>query len=152
MGLIPAESNEEMIERFEPMRKYLEEKIGEDIKVFTATDYAGVIEAMRKKRVDIAADNDITYPKMIKKGLVTEESNRVLCYSSPLPGSTLTYRGDLFDELKGKIRDAILNAHNDIQVTGYGELSKYEPASPDDYQQIRDLVEELGLSRKDILK
>lgn len=271
MGLIPAESNEEMIERFEPMREYLEEKTGEEIKVFTATDYAGVIEAMRKKRVDIAwfgplsyvlaereagaeafavgvrkstgkssyrslflvpgdspvesqesgecdassldpfkgksaafvdpastsgglvptylvkkatgampkdffgkltyagshdaaemaiknktvdiaADNDITYPKMIDKGLVTEESNRVLCYSNPLPGSPLTYRGDISEELKGKIRDAILNAHNEIEVTGYGELSKYDPTSPEDYQQIRDLVTELGLSRDDILK
>ena len=54
MGLIPAENNEEMVQRFEPMRAYLEKKIGRPIKVFTATDYTGVIEAMRKKRVDIA--------------------------------------------------------------------------------------------------
>jgi len=261
MGLIPAENNEEMVERFEPMRVYLEKKIGEKIKVFTATDYAGVIEAMRKKRVDIAwfgplsyvlaeqeagaeafavgvrrstgksnyrsllvvpkgstaqsindlkglsvafvdpastsgglvptymvkkatgqmpqeffgkftyagshdavemavknktvdagADNDITYGKMLKKGLISEQSNRVLIYSDPLPGSPLTYRKDLDAELKRKIRDAILYAQYSIKPTGYGELSRYDAAGPADYESIRDLVVELGLKKQDILK
>lgn len=261
MGLIPAENNEAMVQRFEPMRAYLEKKIGHPIKVFTATDYAGVIEAMRKKRVDIAwfgplsyvlaeqeagaeafavgvrkstgkstyrscfvvpgdspvqslkdlagksvafvdpastsgglvpsylvkkatgkmpkeffgkftyagshdavemavknktvdagADNDITYGKMIDKGLITEKSNRVLVYSDPLPGSPLTYRGDLSTDLKRKIRDAILYAQYDIDVTGYGELSRYEATAPADYETIRDLVKQLNLRKDDILK
>lgn len=270
LGLIPAENNEEMVQRFEPMRKYLEQQIGQKIKVFTATDYAGVIEGMRKKRVDIAwfgplsyvlaereagaeafatgvrkstgksgyrslfvvpgdspvastdgectsaqlkpfagksaafvdpastsgglvptylikkhtgkmpkeffgkftyagshdaaelavknrtvdiaADNDITYPKMLKKGLITEKSNRVLCYSHELPGSPMAYRKDLPADLKRKIRDAILYAHYNIPVSGYGEIKKYEQAAPQDYQAIRDLVKTLGLGRDDILK
>ena len=271
MGLIPAESNETMIQRFEPMRKYMEKKIGKKIKMFTATDYAGVIEAMRKKRidiawfgplsyvlaereagaeafavgvrkstgksgyrslfvipgdssvksqksgectaeslkpfkgksvafvdpastsgslvptylvkkaigmmpkkffgkftyagshdasemavrnktVDIAADNDITYPMMLKKGLITKQSNRVLCYSNMIPGSPLTYRKDLPTDIKRKIRDAILYAQYNIKVSGYGDLSKYAATAPSDYQQIRDLVKELGLGRDDILK
>lgn len=261
MGLIPAENNEEMIQQFEPMRAYLERKIGQPIKVFTATDYAGVIEAMRKKRVDIAwfgplsyvlaeqeagaeafavgvrkstgtstyrsclvvpgdspvksikdlkgksvafvdpastsgglvptymvkkatgmlpqdffgrftyagshdavelavknktvdagADNDITYNKMLDKGLVTKKSNRVLVYSDPLPGSPLTYRGDLDEALKLKIRDAILYAHYDIDVTGYGSLSRYDATNRSEYQGVRDLVQALGLRRQDILK
>ncbi len=261
MGLIPAENNEEMIQKFEPMRQYLEAKIGEPIKVFTATDYAGVIEGMKKGRVDIAwfgplsyvlaekeanaeafavgvrsdtglstyrslfvvpegsdvksiadlkgksvafvdpasasggliptylvkqatgqmpkeffgqftyagshdaaemavknktvdaaADNDITYEKMLKKGLITKESNRVLMYSDPLPGSPMAYRKDLPEATKAKIRDAILNAHKDIKVTGYGELAKYDPVTSADYQKIRDLVSELGLLREEMLK
>ncbi len=261
MGLIPAENNEEMVQRFEPMRVYLEKKIGRPIKVFTATDYTGVIEAMRKKRVDIAwfgplsyvlaeqeagaeafavgvrkstgkstyrscfivpgdspaqslkdlagksvafvdpastsgglvptylvkketgkmpreffgkftyagshdavemavknktvdagADNDITYNKMLDKGLITKETNRVLLYSDPLPGSPLAYRSDLDDALKQKIRDAILYAHYDIDVTGYGELSRYEAAAPQDYESIRDLVKQLNLRKEQILK
>lgn len=62
MGLIPAENNEEMIKQFEPMRAYLESKTGQKVKVFTATDYVGVIEAMRKKRVDIAWFGPLTLP------------------------------------------------------------------------------------------
>jgi phosphonate transport system substrate-binding protein len=261
MGLIPAENNEEMIQKFEPMRQYLEAKTGEPVKVFTATDYAGVIEGMKKGRVDIAwfgplsyvlaekeanaeafavgvrsdtglstyrslfvvpegsevksiadlkgksvafvdpastsggliptylvkqatgqmpkqffgeftyagshdaaemavknksvdaaADNDITYEKMLKKGLITKESNRVLLYSDPLPGSPMAYRKDLPEATKANIRDAVLNAHNDIKVTGYGELTKYDPVTAADYQKIRDLVSELGLLREDMLK
>lgn len=61
MGLIPAENNEEMVQKFEPMRAQLEKKLGAKVKVFTATDYAGVIEAMKKKRVDIAWFGPLSY-------------------------------------------------------------------------------------------
>ncbi|MHB1174604.1 MAG: phosphonate ABC transporter substrate-binding protein [Sulfuriferula sp.] len=260
MGLIPAENNEEMIQKFEPMRAYLEKKLGQKVKVYTATDYSGVIEAMKKKRldiawfgplsyylaeqeagaeafavgvmpngkstyksyfvvpgdspakslmdlkgksaafvdpastsgglmptylvkkmtgmmpeqffgkftwtgshdaaemavknktVDIAADNDITYPLMLSKGLITKESNRVLMESPELPGSPLTYRRDLPDSLKKKIRDAILNAHKEIKVSGYGNIVRYDAVTPADYQPIRDMVKELGLKKEQMLK
>ena len=260
MGLIPAESNDVMIQKFEPMRAYLEKKLGEKVKVFTATDYSGVIEAMKKKRIDIAwfgplsyylaeqeagaeafavgvmpngkstyksyfvvpgdspaktlmdlkgksaafvdpastsgglmptylvkkatgmmpqqffgkftwtgshdaaemavknktvdvaADNNITYPLMISKGLITKESNRVLMESPDLPGSPLCYRKDLSEDLKNKIKDAILTAHNDIKVSGYGNIIRYDAVTPADYQPIRDMVKELGLKKEQMLK
>lgn len=260
MGLIPAENNEEMIKTFEPMRAYMEKKLHQKVKLFTATDYAGVVEAMRKKRIDIAwfgplsyylaemeagaeafavgiregsdsptykslmvapcdsgiksiadlkgksvafvnpastsgglmptymvkratgmmpeqyfgkftyagshdaaelavknhtvdaaADNDITYGNMLSKGLITKESNCIIAESTPLPGSPLVYRGDLDKKLKAEIKDVILNAHKDIQVTGYGKISHYVAVTPADYQSIRDMVKELGL-KKDQLK
>jgi phosphonate transport system substrate-binding protein len=259
LGLIPADNNEEMIKTFEPMRAYLEKKLGQKVKMFTATDYAGVIEAMKKKRVDIAwfgplsyylaeqeagaeafavgiregsnsatyksiivtpcdsgiksildlkgksvafvdpastsgglmptfmvkqatgkmpqeffgkftyagshdaaelavknktvdaaADNDITYPKMLEKGLITKESNCIIAESSPLPGSPLVYRGDLPKVLKAQIRDAILNADKEIKVTGYGKISHYVAVEPKDYQMIRNMVKELGLKKEQL--
>ena len=261
MGLIPAENNEEMVQKFEPMRAHLEKKLGQKVKVYTATDYAGVIEAMKKKRVDVAwfgplsyylaeqeagaeafavgireggtthtyksliiapcdsgiksikdlkgksvafvdpastsgglmptfmvkketgmmpqdffgkftyagshdaaelavknktvdaaADNDITYEKMLAKGLITKQTNCIIKESDPLPGSPLVYRGDLPAAMKAKIRDAILNAHNEIKVSGYGNLSHYVAVGPKDYQMIRDMVKDLGLRKKDLLK
>ncbi|MCC5668882.1 phosphonate ABC transporter substrate-binding protein [Nostoc sp. CHAB 5784] len=260
LGLIPAENNQEMVQKFEPMRVYLEKKLGRSVKVFTATDYAGVIEAMRKDRVDVAwfgplsyvlaqresgaeafavgvrkngqstyksifvvpgnspvkslkdlkgknvafvdpastsgalvpsyivkkstgkmpqqffgkltyagshdaaelavknktvdaaADNDITYEKMLSQGLITKQSNRILLSSNPLPGSPLTYRDDLDTATKKKIREAILNAHKEIKVTGYGDLLRYDSATPSDYQPIRDMVKDLGLAREQLLK
>ena len=261
MGLIPAENNEEMIQKFEPMRAYLEKKLGTKVKVFTATDYAGVIEAMKKKRVDIAwfgplsyylaeqeagaeafavgiregsnshtyksifvapcdsgiksikdlkgksvafvdpastsgglmptymvkketglmpqkffgkftysgshdaaelavknktvdaaADNDITYEKMLTKGLISKQTNCIIKESDPLPGSPMVYRSDLPADLKAKIREAVLNAHNEIKVTGYGNLSHYVAVTPADYQLIRNMVKELGLKKADLLK
>ncbi len=259
LGLIPVDNNEEMIKTFEPMRAYLEKKLGQKVKMFTATDYAGVIEAMKKKRVDIAwfgplsyylaeqeagaeafavgiregsnsatyksiivtpcdsgiksimdlkgksvafvdpastsgglmpsymvkqatgkmpqeffgkftyagshdaaelavknktvdaaADNDITYPKMLEKGLISKESNCIIAESSPLPGSPLVYRGDLPKELKAQIRDAILNADKEIKVTGYGKISHYVAVEPKDYQMIRNMVKELGLKKEQL--
>lgn len=260
MGLIPAENNEEMVAKFEPMRAYLEKKLGVKVKVFTATDYTGVIEAMKKKRVDIAwfgplsyylaeqeagaeafavgvnekgkstyrsifvvpgdspakslkdlkgksvafvdpastsgglmptymvkkatgmmpeqffgkftyagshdaaelavknrtvdaaADNDITYPKMLAKGLITKESNRILLESSDLPGSPLVYRRDLPADLKHKIQDAIITAHKDVKVSGYGNIIRYDAVKPADYQLIRNMVKELGLRKEQMLK
>ncbi|AAZ98253.1 Phosphonate-binding periplasmic protein [Thiobacillus denitrificans ATCC 25259] len=261
MGLIPAENNEEMVQKFEPMRAHLEKKLGQKVKVYTATDYAGVIEGMKKKRVDVAwfgplsyylaeqeagaeafavgireggtthtykslfvapcdagvksikdlkgksvafvdpastsgglmptymvkketgmmpqqffgkftysgshdaaelavknktvdaaADNDITYEKMLAKGLITKETNCVVKESDPLPGSPLVYRKDLPAATKKKIRDAILNAHKEIKVSGYGNLSHYVAVAPKDYQMIRDMVKDLGLKKNDLLK
>lgn len=261
MGLIPAESNEEMVEKFEPMRVYLEEKLNRPITVFTATDYAGVIEAMRRDKVDIAwfgplsyvlaeqeagaeafavgvrqktgkstyksilvvpgdssvqsiqdlkgkdvafvdpastsgglvpsylvvkatgqkpkdffakltyagshdaagmavknktvdaaGTNDITYNKMLNKGLISQQSNRILLESDPIPGSPLAYRQELDEQTKKQIREIVLNAHKDIKVTGYGELLNYEPATPKDYEIIRDMINNLGITRKEILK
>lgn len=260
MGLIPAENNQEMAQKFEPMRAYIEKNVGCPVKVFQATDYAGVIEAMKKDRVDIAwfgplsyilaaqeagaeafavgvrdngqstyrsllvvpgdssaksledlkgktvafvdpastsgalvpsylvkkktgqmpqeffgkltyagthdaselavknktveaaADNDITYEKMLSKGLITKESNRILLQSDPLPGSPLVYRNDLDSATKQKIKDAILTAHKDIKVTGYGNITRYDAATPADYQPIRDMVKELGLKREQMAK
>ncbi len=109
--------------------------------------------AVKNKSVDAAADNDITYDKMLKKGLITEQSNRVLLKSDPLPGSPLVYRKNLPEDTKRKIREAILNAHKEMEkVTGYGELSQYVAATPAEYQKIRDLVSELGLVREQMLK
>jgi phosphonate transport system substrate-binding protein len=260
MGLIPAESNDEMIQKFEPMRAYLQKKLGRQVKVFTATDYSGVIEAMKKKRIDIAwfgplsyylaeqeagaeafavgvmpngkstyrsyfvvpgdspaktlmdlkgksaafvdpastsgglmptylvkkatgmtpqqffgkftwtgshdaaemavknrtvdvaADNNITYPLMMSKGLITKQSNRVLMESPELPGSPLCYRKDLPASLKHKIKAAILNADKDIKVSGYGNIIRYAAVTPADYQPIRDMVKELGLKKDQMLK
>ncbi len=261
LGLIPAENNEEMVQKFEPMRAHLEKKLGERVKVFTATDYAGVIEAMKRKRVDIAwfgplayylaereagaeafavgiregsnshtyrsifvapcdagirsirdmkgksvafvdpastsgglmpafmvkketgmmpdqyfgkftyagshdaaelavknrtvdaaADNDITYERMLGKGLISKQSNCVVLQSEPLPGPPLVYRSDLPPELKAKIQEAVLTAHQEIKVTGYGNLSRYVAIAPKDYQMIREMVKALGLTNEQMMK
>lgn len=261
LGLVPAENNEEMLKRFEPMRGYLEHKLGEHVKIFTATDYTSVIEAMRKKRVDIAffgpmsyilaeqeagaeafavgiragttsasyksvivarcgsgirsikdlkgksvafvdpastsgglvptfmvkretgqmpqayfgkftyagthdaaelavkngtvdaaADADITYERMVAKGLIGRDTNCVIAQSSPIPGPPLAYRADLAPELKKKVVEAILNAHQETDISGYVPLSKYVTVTSAEYQSIRDMAKELGLTKEQMLR
>jgi phosphonate transport system substrate-binding protein len=249
-----------MEERFEPMRAYLEEKLGRRVKFFTASSYGGVIEAMKQDKVDVAffgpfsyvlaeeeagaeafavgvrsngksnyhsifvvprdsniksladlkgksvafvdpastsgaliptyaikkatgmmpeeffgeltyvgshdraeiavkygtvdaaADSDISYNNMLEKGFITKQTNLILWKSEPLPGSPLTYREDLDATLKAQLREIILNAHQEIDVTGFGELIRYEATDPSDYQVIRDTIAALEIEREQMLK
>ena len=61
MGLIPAEDPAAMIEQIKPMKAWMEKKLGQHIELFTATDYSGVIEAMRVKKVDFAWFGPFSY-------------------------------------------------------------------------------------------
>lgn len=120
---------------------------------FTYTGSHDAVElAVANGAVAAAADNDITYEKMVKQGKIDPKVNCIIAESSPLPGSPLTYRDDLSPELKKKIRDAILNAHTEIKVSGYGELSHYAPTDAADYQIVRDMIKELKLTKADMLK
>ncbi len=53
-GIISTESSAALSKSFEPMLKDLEKAIGIPVKAFFAQDYAGVIEGMRFKKVDLA--------------------------------------------------------------------------------------------------
>jgi phosphonate transport system substrate-binding protein len=259
IGLIPAESNEEMVETFEPMRVYLEERLGEPVRVYTATDYTGIIEAMRKRRIDVAwygpmayylaereanaeafmigvrrggtaryhsiisvpadsdaqtladlrgrtialvdpastsgglmpafmvkeatgqlpeeffghviwagthdaaqlavknrtvdaaAGADVIYQRMVAAELISEETNRIIVVSDPLPGAPLAYRGDLEPEIKAWLVEAFLDAHNHTDVSGLAEIAYFERAVPADYEVIREMVAELGLSDEQLI-
>lgn len=61
MGLIPAEDQEEMLKRFGGTIAYLEKKLGMKVETFVATDYSGVIEAMRSKKIDVAFFGPFSY-------------------------------------------------------------------------------------------
>lgn len=261
IGLLPAENNEEMVKRFEPMRAYLEKKLGERVKVFTATDYAGVIEAMRRKRVDVAwfgpmsyllaeqeagaeafavgiragtnsptyksiivarcgngirslkdlkgrsvafvdpastsgglvptwmikketgvmpqeyfgkftyagshdaaemavkngtvdaaADSDITYERMLAKGLISRDTHCIVAESPPLPGPPLAWRADLPADLKQRISEAVLNAHHETEISAYVNASRYVAAKPADFDSVRAMVRTLGLGKDQMLR
>jgi phosphonate transport system substrate-binding protein len=52
LGLFGGDDAEETLSTNEPLKKYLEEKLGMPVEVFTGTSYGAVIEAMRADRVD----------------------------------------------------------------------------------------------------
>ncbi|MFZ5453592.1 MAG: phosphate/phosphite/phosphonate ABC transporter substrate-binding protein [Thermodesulfobacteriota bacterium] len=264
MGLIPAEDPKAMMEQYTPMKKWLEKETGRCIKLFTATDYTGVIEAMRAKKADIAwfgpfsyvlangragaeafavgkdakgvttyrsylvatpeaakklgitqplegeagmkaiaaklanhkkaftfaftdpnstsgfaipryfmhkagmapkkvfkkvgyvgthdagelvvknkiidivADNDVSYPKMLEKGQISKATNVIIWKSPLLPGSPLAYRQDLPQEVKESLKKAIVKVPKDV-VTGYGKITGYEIVGDGDYALIKEV-------------
>jgi phosphonate transport system substrate-binding protein len=54
IGVIPTESSASAMKGFEPFRADMEKAVGIPVKLFIAPDYAGVIEAMRFNKVQIA--------------------------------------------------------------------------------------------------
>jgi phosphonate transport system substrate-binding protein len=264
MGLIPAEDPKAMMEQYTPMKEWLEKELGKCIKLFTATDYTGVIEAMRAKKadlawfgpfsyvlandragaeafavgkdakgvttyraylvatpeaaqklgitqplegeagmkaiaakladhkkaftfaftdanstsgfaiprffmhkagmdpnkvfkkvgyvgthdaaelvvknkiIDIVADNDVSYPKMLEKGQISPETNVIIWKSPLLPGSPLAYRRDLPKQVKEDIKKAIVKVPTDV-VTGYGKITGYEIVGDGDYALIKEV-------------
>ncbi len=53
-GIISTEATQNLKQSWEPFLKVMSEKTGLDIKPFFASDYAGIIEAQRFKKVDVA--------------------------------------------------------------------------------------------------
>ncbi|RYX97148.1 MAG: phosphonate ABC transporter substrate-binding protein [Comamonadaceae bacterium] len=61
IGLIPAEDSQAMIESSRKVLDQLQEQIGMPVKPFVATDYNGVIEALRSKKLDVAYLGPFSY-------------------------------------------------------------------------------------------
>ena len=53
-GVIPTDSSANMTERFDSLVKYLEKRLGVQVELKTATDYAAVITGMQFKHIDFA--------------------------------------------------------------------------------------------------
>lgn len=61
IGAIPAEDAQKQRESYAPLVSYLEKKTGLKAELFVATDYSGVIEAMRSGKLDIALFGPFSY-------------------------------------------------------------------------------------------
>jgi phosphonate transport system substrate-binding protein len=53
-GVIPSESSSALSDKFEPIVKFLEKELDVKIKLFYASDYRGIIEALRFKKIEMA--------------------------------------------------------------------------------------------------
>lgn len=47
IGAIPSEDTGDVVEAFQPVADYVGEELGVEAELYTATDYSGIIEAMR---------------------------------------------------------------------------------------------------------
>lgn len=63
LGVITSENEADRVERYKPVRTYLEKELGVKIKWRSATDYAGVIEALKSGKIEIARFGPASYAK-----------------------------------------------------------------------------------------
>ncbi len=61
IGLIPSEDSQSMIKSSQQVLDQLEQHLGMPVKPFVATDYNGVIEALRSKKLDVAYLGPFSY-------------------------------------------------------------------------------------------
>ncbi|ARU87615.1 phosphonate ABC transporter substrate-binding protein [Pseudomonas sp. M30-35] len=61
IGLIPSEDSQSMIESSKQVLDQLQEGLGMPVKPFVASDYNGVIEALRSKKLDVAYLGPFSY-------------------------------------------------------------------------------------------
>ena len=61
IGATPGEDIAKITSQYEVFLKFLEKKLGYKVELFTATDYASVIEAMRSKKIDVAMFGPLSY-------------------------------------------------------------------------------------------
>lgn len=60
-GVLSGENEKDRIARYTPLEKYLEEKLGIEVEIFTAGNYDGVIQALAADQIEIARLGSSSY-------------------------------------------------------------------------------------------
>lgn len=88
--------------------------------------------------IPLAGTADKSYNKLIKKGVITPESNRVLWESDPIPDSPIVIKKTLPASIKKTLVSALLKMPTEY-VPPYGNVVGYEQVDEAKY----DIIEEL---------
>jgi phosphonate transport system substrate-binding protein len=133
-----------------PRKMLIENGINPD-EDFSTTFFAGTHNAVQyaiaNGKVDAGASGDNVYQRMIESGEISEDTNKIIYESEPIPGSPIVVRGSLPESIKKSIQDALINMDEQTihQVDGWGGIAKYQLVSDSDYDVIRTTAELLGM-------
>jgi phosphonate transport system substrate-binding protein len=85
VGFVPAENAQQVIQNAQPIVDILQKRLGMEVQPFVATDYTGVIEALRGNKLDIAFLTPASYV------LAKNEANVKVVLKSERKGSPFYY-------------------------------------------------------------
>jgi phosphonate transport system substrate-binding protein len=85
VGFVPAEDAQQVIQNAQPLVAILQERLKMDVQPFVATDYTGVVEALRVNKLDIAFLTPASYV------LAKNESNVRVALKSERKGSAFYF-------------------------------------------------------------
>ncbi len=126
-----------------PRKVLLENGIDPD-RAFSTVYYAGthnaVQLAVQNGTVDAGADSDTSYYRMMNAGEIDPDVNVIIHESDPIPGSPIVVRGDMPQELKDQIQQALINMGEQTiyQIQGWGNIERYVAVTDSDYEVIRE--------------
>lgn len=112
-----------------------------------AGTHNGVELAVKNGTVDAGADSDTSYYRMVNEEQIDPEVNVIIYESEPIPGSPIVVRGDLPQDLKDSIQQALIDMDQQTiyQVKGWGNIEKYVKVADSDYDIIRETRDLLNL-------
>jgi phosphonate transport system substrate-binding protein len=105
VGFVPAEDAQQVIQNAQPIVEILQQQLGMEVQPFVATDYTGVVEALRVNKLDIAFLTPASYV------LAKNEANVKVVLKSERKGSPYYYAAiitragsgiETLDDLRGK--------------------------------------------------
>src|SRR5918994_6973626 len=85
VGFVPAENAQEVIQNAQPIVEILQKELSMEVQPFVATDYTGVVEALRANKLDIAFLTPASYV------LAKNEANVTVVLKSERKGSPFYY-------------------------------------------------------------
>jgi phosphonate transport system substrate-binding protein len=85
VGFVPAENAQEVIQNAQPIVEILQKELAMDVQPFVATDYTGVVEALRANKLDIAFLTPASYV------LAKNEADVTVLLKSERKGSPFYY-------------------------------------------------------------
>lgn len=88
VALLPDENASELIKRNQPLRNYLERRLGKQIELIVTTDYSSMIEAMRFGRIDLAYFGPLSY-------VLAKSKSNIEPFAAMVTGGKPTYRSVL---------------------------------------------------------
>lgn len=116
--------------------------------VYYAGTHNAVELAIANRKVDAGADSDNSYSRMVSAGEINPNVNKIIFTSPSIPGSPIVLRKDLPDDLKKKIKNALITMDEQTihKVSGWGDIAKYKEVKDSDYDIIRETAKILGMN------
>jgi len=114
---------------------------------FYAGTHNAVAYAVANGKVDAGAIGDNVYERMVSEGELDPKIVKIIFESDSIPGSPIVVRGDLSEELKEKIIQALVDMDKQTidKVDGWGGITKYQRVQDSNYDIIRDIAKILDI-------
>jgi len=114
---------------------------------FAGTHEDAIYDVLNKK-ADIGAAKNTIFEMLAKSDSKIAENLVILQRSPEVPENSLALRRDISDEIRGKLREALLNMHNDAEgkrvLAAFG-ARKFIPTTNDDFGPVHRYAEEIHL-------
>lgn len=117
-------------------------------RVTYAASHDKAIYSLLRNEADIATPKDLVYERLIKENPDIEKTLTILSASGPVPSNTLCVSKYLDPVLANRLKDILLNLHNDPEARPVLEsmgASRFIETKDADYKNLYGIIKALGI-------